>query len=292
MLPRRRNGHPGILATIFFFLPAQAEHVHSQKGKPIRRTASWWCLPPAQGKIKHGGLKFGSFKATFSGIGHGFCCACDEIFILFLFCRFSQQPCLKGVKNYAYITYTSSGVPQVGIQKGGIAGKGFPMVQHPAGIIWGVGALAESPGVLRDGSKWYFLRVGIPQDDLMEGSTCGKPGGAAWWEQMVFPMITTPRGPPGSSGILPNHLGVPLPKRDGPWEWKEYYPWPGEGRGGYYSLKLHLFYSYQEKLRRNSTITIRTPGVLVWTVGFSDQVSSLCLKLPQLRHIFPIMGRI
>ena len=80
---------------------------------------------------------------------------------------------------------------------------------------------------------------------------------------MGFPTIAAPRDPLINGGTTRS----PIPKRDGAWECsgvEEYYSWPQRGcqyyRGGFYPSKGSLFYSFARKLRKSSTIPIRTPA--------------------------------
>ena len=56
---------------------------------------------------------------------------------------------------------------------------------------------------------------------------------------------------------------------------------PSEARGIYYPLRRTLFYPYVQKLRRNSTISIRTPGSLTPN---HIPLPALASAVPLLRH--------
>jgi len=62
----------------------------------------------------------------------------------------------------------------------------------------------------------------------------------------------TPGSPDQRGSDHPITRGAPYPKRDGPWEHSGAEESLGEARG--------RFYPYVRKLRRNSTISIKTPG--------------------------------
>jgi len=158
------------------------------------------------------------------------------IFVVFYFAHFVWSHVLDGAENPSihnviklYWASMCGGTPQMGAPEGEDAREG---ISH----------------------EWASS-----QTVLMGGGAQWKPRGAMWWGEMIFPMSATLQEPLINWGYYPISLGTYLPKGDGVLMVQEYYSSTQLGWRGILLLETEFIYYYIQKLRRNSTILIRTP---------------------------------